>query len=112
MKNFHTLLHILNLTNHEIHPYLLKKYDLFCFREETLKYIEHWLENIAMYARGAPIVLVGTHKDLVKEHTTHVELSNIISIRLQNGKKSVKKVHTKQKVIFIFLAILHYHICF
>ena len=41
-----------------------------------------------MYASGAPIVLVGTHKDVVPEETTQHELSKIIVTHFQNTSRN------------------------
>ena len=37
---------------------------------ESLDYIQHWLQSIHMHSRGAPIFIIGTHKDEVKDKKT------------------------------------------
>ena len=64
---------------HAMHTLLLHRLDtcmlVFCIpnllkeenQEETLRYISHWLNTIALKSPEAPILLIGTHKDLVSD---------------------------------------------
>ena len=34
-------------------------------RGECLAYVRNWLRSVSLHAKGAPVILVGTHKDAV-----------------------------------------------
>ena len=41
------------------------KRDCECTREHTIRFIKFWLNSIARNSCGAPVLLIGTHKDEV-----------------------------------------------
>ena len=40
--------------------------------------IRYWLNSLALHAKGAPILLVGTHKDQVKTDEEHRKISEML----------------------------------
>lgn len=44
-------------------------------QEETWEFLEHWLGSIYLYAKTAPIFMVGTHGDKISSHGHHEEMS-------------------------------------
>jgi GTPase SAR1 family protein len=83
-----------------IHPYFLTKYGLYVVvfdmrqlvrsaeekeKEECLKNLRFWLNSVSLHSydegRGeiAPIILVGTRKDIVSSLEDHEEISKVLS---------------------------------
>ena len=46
-------------------------------QKHTLGFIEFWLNSIARNADRAPVVLIGTHKDLVVSHDGYLQQTNV-----------------------------------
>ena len=47
-------------------------------RADCLACVRRWLDEVALHARGAPIVIVGTRKDAVPEPAVHLALSELL----------------------------------
>ena len=58
---------------------------------QVLRFIGHWLNSIAVRAPDAPVILVGTHKDMLKK------------IFVNSNKYQQKKIIETQKVLIDFL---------
>ena len=67
---------------HCLHPLFLSRYGIYFVvfnlvrmalsgdgeRVECVKDLRFWLSSVAVHGRGAPVILVGTHKDQVTSH--------------------------------------------
>ena len=51
---------------------------------EAIAMLRYWLNSLAMHARGAPVLLVGTHKDDVPKSSEHVKISKILWEKLES----------------------------
>ena len=69
-------------------PHLLRS-DESCDR--AIAMLRYWLNSLAMHARGAPVLLVGTHKDDVPQSSDHRKISKILWDKLEN--RLVEQVH-------------------
>ncbi|CAE7272488.1 roco5 [Symbiodinium sp. CCMP2592] len=69
-------------------PHLLRS-DESCDR--AIAMLRYWLNSLAMHARGAPVLLVGTHKDDVPQSGDHRKISKILWDKLEN--RLVEQVH-------------------
>jgi hypothetical protein len=47
-------------------------------RERALKSLLAWILNASLHARGAPMFLVGTHKDKISSPADHEAMSNLL----------------------------------
>ena len=47
-------------------------------REDGLAYLRHWLHTVGVYCRNTSIMLVGTHKDRVREPREHELMSGLL----------------------------------
>ena len=65
------------------------------FHRQTLDFIRHWLNSIALHALGAPVLLVGTHKD---------KLKNLFGIGTEKSRQ--KKLLKTQEILTGFLNTL------
>ncbi len=96
-KVFYTLHHLF-LTEYAVYLVVFDMRELMSHEEsmikESLDYIRHWLESINMHARGAPIFMIGTFKDIVNTKNEHkfidVELRKMINNQMKMfDKKSI-----------------------
>ncbi|CAE7780128.1 uba3 [Symbiodinium necroappetens] len=69
-------------------PHMLRS-DESC--ERAIAMLRYWLNSLAMHARGAPVLLVGTHKDDVPQSSDHRKISKILWEKLEN--RLVEQVH-------------------
>ena len=53
-------------------------------REETWDFLDHWLGSVFLYARGAPVFMVGTFGDVVTERKQHEKISQEIFERFNS----------------------------
>src|ERR1700744_1712612 len=51
-------------------------------RLSSMNYTNFWLRSIEMHARGAPIFLIGTFKDIVSDPTKHKEINKSLCLSL------------------------------
>ncbi|EGD81215.1 hypothetical protein PTSG_13160 [Salpingoeca rosetta] len=79
------------------HPFFLTKYAVYLLvfsmedllhqdaskRAETWEFMEHWLSSLHLHAKGAPVLIVGTHADKVRSRTLHTQLSRDIHSHLR-----------------------------
>ena len=57
-------------------------------RLNALAFMRFWLRQIHLLAKGAPVVVVGTHKDLVPDAASHVEISNMLDATFGLGDEA------------------------
>ena len=67
---FYDLQHLL-LSRYAVYLVCFDLADLQSNPADCLAYVRYWLDAIHLHASGAPVLLVGTHKDLVPNHTQH-----------------------------------------
>eukprot|EP00049_Salpingoeca_infusionum_P013197 m.246542 g.246542 ORF g.246542 m.246542 type:complete len:1402 (+) comp15381_c0_seq2:107-4312(+) len=77
---FYTIHHLF-LTNHGVYVivFSMKKLLGQSTRPEALAYLRFWLNSIHMHAPQAPVLLVGTHKDVVTRSNDHKTLSALLA---------------------------------
>ena len=54
--------------------------------ESALSDLSFWLGSIQLHADGAPILLVGTHKDTVASEALHIKIHELLQLRLRVHK--------------------------
>ncbi|EGD82869.1 hypothetical protein PTSG_03500 [Salpingoeca rosetta] len=78
------------------HPFFLTEYAVYLLvfsmedllhqdeskRAETWEFLEHWLSSLHLHAKGAPVLIVGTHADKIDERKQHEGISCGIYNRL------------------------------
>ena len=66
------------------------KADDECDRVHTLHFLEIWLNSIGYNSNGAPILLIGSHKDVVMSPAEYGNLSNF---DIAQKNKDIKRAH-------------------
>ena len=88
-----------------LHHMYLTRYGVYlvCFRltdmvdgesartSEAIEFLRFWLNSIKMHADGAPIILVGTHKDMISDDEDHRRIDELLADRLGlDDNKNIK----------------------
>ena len=84
-----------------------------------MKLLHFWLNSIALYGRstfhnmnsktedkGSPILLIGSHKDIIKDKEKHREISEKLKLEFSNHFKDQKII--KHIFLFTYIYILIY----
>ena len=93
---FHNLHHLF-LSRYSVYLVVFKMTGIFEDEKSTVEMVRYWLNSLALHARGAPILLVGTHKDKVKTYAEHQKISEILKKIL--GERLIEQVtpYAKEK---------------
>eukprot|EP00435_Cladocopium_sp_Y103_P045865 s30_g13.t1 len=71
---FHNLHHLF-LSRYSVYLVVFKMPHMLKDPHRAVEMIRYWLNSLALHAKGAPILLVGTHKDQVKTSEEHRRIS-------------------------------------
>lgn len=74
---FHNLHHLF-LSRYSVYLVVFKMTALLKDAKGTVEMVRYWLNSLALHAKGAPILLVGTHKDQVIKDREHHEISEVL----------------------------------
>ena len=80
---FHNLHHLF-LSRYSVYLVVFKMPHMLKDPQRAAEMIRYWLNSLALHAKGAPILLVGTHKDQVwvRGNLWHVELTWLMAREL------------------------------
>lgn len=74
---FHNLHHLF-LSRYSVYLVVFKMPHMMKDPQRAVEMIRYWLNSLALHAKGAPILLVGTHKDQVKTSEEHKKISEML----------------------------------
>ena len=74
---FHNLHHLFP-SRYSVYLVVFKMTSILSERGKAVEMVRYWLNSLALHAKGAPILLVGTHKDEVKESQEHKFISDFL----------------------------------
>lgn len=74
---FHNLHHLF-LSRYSVYLVVFKMPHMLKDPQRAAEMIRYWLNSLALHAKGAPILLVGTHKDQVKSSEEHQQISDVL----------------------------------
>src|SRR6202012_1818750 len=80
-------LHHLFLTKYAVYLCIFDMRQMISDKEEdrllSMNYTNFWLRSIEMHARGAPIFLIGTFKDVISSSDQHEKINEILCLTLK-----------------------------
>eukprot|EP00931_Biecheleriopsis_adriatica_P061133 TRINITY_DN3674_c0_g1_i2.p1 TRINITY_DN3674_c0_g1~~TRINITY_DN3674_c0_g1_i2.p1 ORF type:complete len:1121 (+),score=202.71 TRINITY_DN3674_c0_g1_i2:124-3486(+) len=91
---FHSLHHLF-LSRYSVYLVVFNMADLLCSTSEeagagacqrrsaAMDNLRYWLNSIALHANGAPVILVGTRKDEIKNAAAHRKISDLLWEKFQ-----------------------------
>lgn len=65
------------------------------YRTEAWLFVEHWLSSLHLYAPEAPILMVGTYADIVRQRKQHENISRDIFTRFRHNPGFQQVVHNE-----------------
>lgn len=74
---FHNLHHLF-LSRYSVYLVVFKMPHMMKDPQRAVEMIRYWLNSLALHAKGAPILSVGTHKDQVKTSEEHKKISEML----------------------------------
>ena len=76
--------------------------------ENSISYLRFWLRQISMAALGAPILLLGTHKDSLANEEWHAELSQRLLLEFSSSEKAWAHVHVNAEDGLCFFPVANF----
>jgi len=81
-----------------LHPHIVSRLGVYIFVfsmvdvldvarvDEVIERLQYWLDTIALFAFGAPLILLGTHLDIIPAGVRHEHINTLLVSRCQNHR--------------------------